>query len=186
MKKTESMILSRKGTAVLIVSAVLTVAICLIMNLILIPAIERSTGGMRCFDMNFLYSADDARSFLQALSADGKNTYLHCQLPLDFFYPLCYGCFFIFAFVKLQKRLNKIAVIPLLLAAFDYAENICIKLMLSASPFSTHTAVFGSAFTSVKTILMYGVFILLIVFILRAALKKKKAIFAETTETDNR
>ena len=52
MKKTENLILSRKGTVFLIVSAVLTAAICLVMNLLLIPAIERGTG-MRCFDMNF-------------------------------------------------------------------------------------------------------------------------------------
>ena len=179
MKKTESMILSRKGTAILIVSAVLTAGICLIMNLILIPAIERSTGEIPCFDMNFLYSADTARSFLQALSAEGKNIYLHRQLPLDFFYPLCYGSFFIFAFVKLQRKLNGFAAIPLLLMAFDYAENACIEVMLRSAQFSTHTAVLGSAFTSAKTILMYSTFILLIVFIIRTVLKKKKSVTAE-------
>lgn len=174
MKKTENFILSKKGTVILIVSAVLTAVICLVMNLILIPAIERGTGGMRCFDMNFLYSADDARLFLQTLSSEGKNTYLYNQLPLDFFYPICYGCFFIFALVKLQKKLNIFALLPLLLAAFDYAENICIEVMLRASHFRMHTAMFGSAFTAVKTVLMYGIFVLLIAFTVRSVLSNKK------------
>ena len=184
MQKTENMILSRKGTVILIVSAVLTAVICLVMNLILIPAIERSAGGMRCFDMNFLYSANDANSFLQALSADGKNTYLNSQLPLDFFYPICYGCFFIFALVKLQKKLNAFAVLPLLLAAFDYGENICIEVMLRSSHFGAHTAVLGSAFTTVKTLLMYGVFVLLFIFIVRFVSRRKKD-HAALMKTDN-
>ena len=174
MKKTENMILSRNGTVILIVSAVLTAVICLVMNLVLIPAIERSTGGIPCFDMNFLYSADDARFFLQSLSAEGKNIYLHSQLPLDFFYPLCYGCFFVFSLTKLQRKLNAFALLPLLLAAFDYAENICIEVMLRASVFSVNTAVLGSVFTTVKTILMYGIFVLLLIFTLLTVLKNKK------------
>ena len=175
MKKTENMILSGKGTVILIVSAVLTAVICLVMNLSLIPAIEHGADGLRCFDMNFLYSADDARSFLQSLSAEGRNTYLQRQLPLDFFYPICYGCFFIFAFVKLQKKLNLFALLPLLLAAFDFAENACIEVMLRSPDFSPNTAILGSAFTSVKTVLMYGIFVLLVVFIARAVWSNKKA-----------
>ncbi|MCH5198530.1 MAG: hypothetical protein J1E34_06455 [Oscillospiraceae bacterium] len=174
MKKIENVILSRKGTAILIISAVLTAVICLIMNLFLIPAIESAADGLRIFDMSFLYSSDSARSFLQALSAEGKNLYLYRQLPLDFFYPVCYGCFFIFAFVKLQKKLNAFALLPTALAVFDYAENTSIELMLRSSGFSSVLAVFGSAFTSVKTVLMYGAFVFLIVFAVKSVLRKKK------------
>lgn len=174
MKKTENFILSKKSTVILIVSAVLTAAICLVMNLVLIPGIEQCADGLRLFDMNFLYSAEDARSFLQAISAEGKNIYLHRQLPLDFFYPLCYSCFFIFAIVKLQKKLNAFAVLPLLLAVFDYAENTCIEIMLRSSGFSTNLAVIASTFTTVKTVLMYGIFVLLLVFVVRMIFSKHK------------
>lgn len=174
MKKTERLILSGKGAVILIVSASLTAIICLVMNLILIPGIESAANGLRCFDMRLFYSADDARAFLQALSAEGRETYLLRQLPLDFLYPVCYGCFFIFAFVRLQKRLNASALLPLLLAAFDYAENTCILLMLRSADFDPRTAVCGSAFTTAKTLLMYGIFILLLVFLVRAVLRKRK------------
>lgn len=170
----KNFILSKKGTVLLVISGVLTAAICLIMNLILIPAIESAAGGLTVFDMSFLYSADDARAFLQAISEDGKNTYLYRQLPLDFFYPVCYGCFFVFALAKLQKKLGAFSLAPLFLMAFDYAENISVVIMLKKAEFSSSLALLGSAFTTVKTVLMYAVFVLIIVLAVRAVVRKKK------------
>ena len=48
-------------TAALVVSGVLTVVICAVMNFYLIPQIEASTQGIRCFDMSaFGYTFEQA------------------------------------------------------------------------------------------------------------------------------
>ncbi len=175
MKKTESMLLSRRGKYLLIVSAALTAAVCLVMNLALIPAIERGAGGLRCFDMKGYYSPDYAREFLAAISAEAREIYRFRQLPLDFFYPFAYSVFFIGAFTRLQKKLGAPALLPLLLAAFDYAENICEARLLSADGvIPPAAAAAGGICTAVKTALMYLCFLCLIVFLVRAVIRRRK------------
>ncbi|MGN0443889.1 MAG: hypothetical protein ACI4F5_04650, partial [Acutalibacteraceae bacterium] len=89
----------------LIVSGALTVIICCVMNFCLIPIIESPTEGIRMFDMNsFGYSYETAKKFVSLLSAEGLDTYLHKQLPLDFIYPAVYSVFFSLAIIKLKGK----------------------------------------------------------------------------------
>ncbi len=70
-----------------ILSAILTVLICVIMNLFFIPSIERNVDGIRMFDMNTLgYTFEQARQFVASLQPDARDIYLTRQLPLDLFY----------------------------------------------------------------------------------------------------
>ena len=167
---------NKKTIAVLLVgSGILTIGICAVMNLYLIPRIESSTQGIKCFDMNIAYSYDEASRFLSLLSETGKNTYLTRQLPLDFFYPIAYGVFFAFLMITLSGKKTKMIVVPLLLAAFDYCENICVCRMLTSDSLSRTIVSIASAATMIKTILMY-LCILLILFLLikRIATARKK------------
>ena len=78
------------------ISGGLTAAICLVMNLALIPMIEKNTAGLRCFDMNsFGYTFEQAKQFLTLLDDHARSIYLHVQLPLDFFYPVAYTAFWL-------------------------------------------------------------------------------------------
>ena len=64
MERIKNAVLSRRGTVAVILSGALTALISLVMNLVLIPKIEESTNGIRCFDMNFAYSFETAKEFL--------------------------------------------------------------------------------------------------------------------------
>ena len=160
----------------LIVSGALTAAVCAVMNFSLIPQIEAAANGLRCFDMRFGYGYDDVLAFLSALSAQGRDVYLHRQLPLDFIYPLAYGAFFLLAIYALQKRKTPLLAFPALLAAADYTENVCVALMLRAAEPAKALAAVGSAATVTKTLLMYLCFLLLLALLVRAAIRKKKKI----------
>ena len=74
----------------------------------------------------------------------------------------------------LPKKLGAPALLPLLPAAFDYAENICEARLLSADSLIPAAAAAGGVCTAVKTALMYLCFLLLAVFAVRAAAEKRK------------
>ncbi len=166
--------MKKKEKLVLIVSGAVTAVICLVMNLVLIPSIEKSTEGIRCFDMNFGYSVDDAKRFLALLSPEGLNTYLHVQLPLDFVYPIAYCLFFCFAVYALMKKRSALLAAPIVLAVLDYIENICSIMMLKGINTNDGFIHFASAVTSVKTVLMYFVFAVIIVLFVVRIVKSKK------------
>ena len=163
--------------AALLVSGALTLGICAVMNLALIPTIETAAGGLRCFDMRFGYSFDEALAFLSALTPEGRGIYLWRQLPLDLLYPLAYGAFFLLAISGLQKRKTPLLACPVLLAAADYAENACVFLMLRGDAPSKALVAAGSAATVAKTLLMYLCFLLLLVLLLRAVIKRRTSGF---------
>jgi len=175
MEKIKAFALSKKGKGAVIFSGVITAVICLVMNIILIPKIEASTNGIRCFDMNFGYSYETAKEFLISLSEAGHNIYLNIQLPLDFIYPVAYCIFFCLLIIRLTKKANVLLAFPLLLTLFDYAENITVAAMLKANELSAGLAHLGSAFTSIKTILMYSVFLEILICIIYYFKSRKKS-----------
>ena len=165
-----------KKTAIvlLIVSGVLTLGICAVMNLYLIPAIESSTQGIRCFDMNFGYSYEKATQFVSLLSEEGRRVYLTRQLPLDFFYPIAYGVFFSLLLTVLSGEKTKLMVFPVLLAVFDYSENVCVLRMLTADSITPALVAVSSASTIIKTILMYLCIVLILALIIRKLVNRQK------------
>ena len=174
MKELYTFAKSKAGKALLIISGALTAVICLVMNIVLIPQIESTTNGIRCFDMNFGYSFDTAKEFLSLLGEEGRQLYLGVQLPLDFVYPIAYCVFFSLLIVLLTKKTSVLLLFPVTLAAFDYAENICSIVMLRSGELSRTTALVGSACTSLKTILMYAVFLIIIICLIAYFINKKK------------
>lgn len=159
-------------TLILIFSGALTVIICMVMNFIFIPKIESSTGGLRVFDMTFGYTYQQAKRFVSLLSPQGKDVYLHWQLPLDFFYPIVYAAFFISVFMKLKVNNKALFALIALLFVSDYCENILSIIMLTRS-FSVAVSTFACADTILKTIVMYLIFIIMIILIILRAVKKK-------------
>lgn len=164
---------TKGGKGVFLASVVLTAGICLAMNLFLLPAIEQTTAGIRCFDMNPGYDFAAAQRFLSLLSPDGRALYLHVQLPLDFLYPLAYGCCFGCLLFYLTGRFSALHLLPLLLAAFDYAENISILRMLTVAELSPALAAAGSVFTTVKTVLLYLNGLVLLICAVRRLVRRR-------------
>lgn len=158
----------------LIIFGVLTLIICGVMNLYLIPVIENTTNGIRIFDMNsFGYSYETARNFVSLLSEKGLKTYLYCQLPLDFIYPVTYTAFFMLALNKLKKGKKLLMLFPICLMIFDYTENIFSEIMLH-NEFSAAVSNAASAVTVCKSLLMYITIGLIITLTVIKLLQKNK------------
>jgi hypothetical protein len=166
-----------------IVSGIGTAVIGVIMNLFLIPAIESNTGGIRCFDMNPGYDYETAKAFLELTGERGKELYLGYQLPLDFVYPVFYTVLFISLLVLLIGKKSALIALPCTLAVFDYAENILTEIMLRSESLSLTTVKIASAVTLIKTVLMYLVFLILFILIIKWVVllirKRHNAIKAE-------
>ena len=168
---------TKRTRLILIVSGALTAVICLVMNLWLIPEIEKTTEGLRCFDMNsFGYTHEQAQRFLSLLGDRGRDLYLHVQLPLDFVYPAAYTAFFITAMRALNKKKTPLWLLPAALMLSDVIENVCSIVMLRTMTVSPALAGFASAVTVVKSVLMTAVFVLLAVLLVLWLVKRKKRI----------
>ncbi|MBR1811666.1 MAG: hypothetical protein IJ766_08500 [Clostridia bacterium] len=176
MKKIDNLLLRRNNRVILWGSGVVTAAICGVMNLVLIPMIEKNTGGIRCFDMqSFGYSYETALQFLAALGESGRKIYLHMQLPLDFIYPVAYTVFFVFLFAALRKRVSKVLLLPLFMAVFDYAENICSICMLRSMAPSKNLAAFASCMTVAKSACLALTAIFSVIYLARLLISRRKA-----------
>ncbi|MBQ6065870.1 MAG: hypothetical protein IJK89_03535 [Clostridia bacterium] len=166
----------KKRTVLLIATGVLTAAICLIMNMVYIPQIESAAQGLRCFDMRFGYSVEEAREFLNALTQEGRNTYLTRQLPLDCVYPLVYASFFALLFKALYGKKTALVFLPLLLAVADYVENVSVLLMLRHNPVYLNDiqVTIASYATIIKTAMMYLCFILILILLIMYLVRRNK------------
>lgn len=159
----------------LIVSGALTAGICLVMNLYLIPAIEKNAGGLRVFDMrSFGYTQEEGRAFLAALTEEGTRLYLTRQLPLDLLYPVAYTLFFVLLLGLLLKKHKELRFFPLLLTAADLTENVCLFRLLGQGTGSDALLTVASTATVVKTVLMTAVFVLILVLLVLRLWKRKK------------
>ncbi len=162
-------------TKLIAVSGVLTFIIMGVMNFIFIPAIESTTQGLRCFDMNsFGYTYAQAREFVFLLTPKGRNIYLHFQLPLDFIFPIVYLLFFCSLFKKLGKGKALFYAFPVLLAIFDYFENICTIFMLTCADFGRELVMSAGTATRIKSVLMVFCIFILTIFIIEALIKKHR------------
>ena len=176
MKKLYEFASGKAGKLALVISGAVTAVICVVMNFVLIPQIEASTGGIRCFDMNFAYSYETAVKFLSLIGDDARRVYLTQQLPLDFVYPLAYLIFFSLLIIRLGKRVSPFCALPVMLCASDYCENILTVIILKSGEPSRALIQCASIVTSVKTVLMYTVFLVVIVLIIRYFLAKKRVV----------
>ena len=166
---------NKKIKTLLWLSGGLTALICIVMNLVLIPIIEKNTEGLRCFDMNSLgYTFDQAKQFLSLVGEQGRNVYLHIQLPLDFFYPVAYTAFFMLALRALRGKNTPLFALPAALAVCDCTENVCSIIMLKKMEATPALAGFASAVTVLKSALMTATFILLAVLLIVWIVKRKK------------
>lgn len=157
------------------ITGILTVIITGIMDFILFPKIEANTEGIRSFDMNsFGYSFEQAQKFLELIGEEGRNIYLHIQLPLDFVYPVVYTLFFFLIMTALAKKRTKLLIVPAVLFFFDIGENICSIIMLQNLSTTKALATAASTFTLCKSLFMYATFIIIFVYFILWLKNRKK------------
>ena len=147
----------------------------LIMMIFTLPVINDQIG-TKVFDLQTLgYSVSVAESIVENLNNETTSLYLFPQLTLlDLLYPILLALFLssiLFRLFSITETKSKIAsillVIPFMAMLFDYAENICVILMISKSLELTKTLVLlSSSFTILKgvftsitwiTILVYAI-----------------------------
>jgi hypothetical protein len=147
-----------------------------------IPKLMEYSSGLPIFDMSPTgYSYDEALALLTALGNDGRQFY-HTQLAIDLLYPALFAvCYFaLFQWVmKWGNTRNQIwqwvSLLPIVAAAFDYAENMAIWLMLSEFPTLSHLLVtVSSALTMMKSGVTTVYWIALLVLIAIVSVQKYK------------
>ncbi len=133
------------------------------------------------FDMSPTgYSYSTAMNLLKELGSKGRDVYLSLQLPLDFIYPVLFSVTYSFLIIWLVTRFNLIwskcywvAILPIAVGLFDYAENFGIILMLMHYPEVPEMLVqLSSFFTVLKSILTMLYFVALLVMVLFILLRR--------------
>lgn len=115
-----------------------TLAVYAAMVLWTLPQIAAEAAGQRPFDLRPLgYSADEARKFLDALSASGRQVYLGAQAMLDLAFPPLMAATAGLAFaLLLPPRRRRVRAVLIALASvpmvLDWLENWRVREMLEA------------------------------------------------------
>ena len=152
-----------------------------IMLLITIPKVMQYSGGMKLLDMLPTgYDHDYVRAFLDTLGSQGRDIYLHIQLPVDMIYPGLFGISYSLMTAYFLNKLNKLdsylfyfCFIPIFSGIFDYSENIGIIFMLNNYP---DNSILLTQVTSVFSVLKssFTAFYFISLILLLIALGKQK------------
>ena len=148
----------------------------LVMMLFTLPVINDQIG-TKVFDLQtFGYSLYEAESIVDNLNNETTALYLFPQLTLlDLLYPFLLALFLsslMFRLIKITTSKGNAApillAIPFVAMLFDYAENICIVLMISKSIEISETIVLlSSSFTVLKGVLTSIAWIVILVYAIK-------------------
>ena len=162
---------SATGRRVLVL-LVITMALYVTILFYSIPAVTARAPGMRLFDMSpGGYSQSYSESLLAAIGPEGRDTYRHLQLPIDFIYPglfaVTYTMMLAWLFKKsfdADSKIFLLALVPAAAGLFDYLENIGIMVILHSYPAVDPGAVLVSSMFSVLKSILTAVFYILLCY----------------------
>ena len=158
-----------------------TLGIYLVMVLWSLPYIAVQAGGERAFDLRPLgYSFGEAEIFLDALTENGRLTYLNIQHQLDRVYPALLAVWLIVTIRALTPRWSpflhlSVAVLAVCAALFDYMENIRVEALLLGDEVSAAAVASASQATVVKSVLSGALFSFTVILLLRRAWQRMGA-----------
>ena len=158
----ENKMKSRLFKALLYISGFFTAVICLAMNFFIIPKIEAGADGLRWLEIKFGYSEDYVIGFIMKSTSECRDIITNVQIPLDLFYMVCYGLFFSLLIIALLKKKTWLIAFPVTLSVVDLFEDLTLMNMFKSSDYIR----FSGILTSVKTILMYICFLIIILLII--------------------
>lgn len=135
-------------------------------------------------DMRFSYSADYAISLFGDLGDAGRLLYVRL-LALDVFFAFAFMAFQTFLLSALVRRsavgtpLNLVNLLPALRSALDLGENALLMTSIAMFPGASGAAISvllaaGSAVTSAKWVVYYGVIASLALLGARATMRPKE------------
>ncbi len=104
------------------------------------PELKRVGSGEGLLDLRLYYSAQEAFRTIESYGAEGRALYLRF-LAADFVFVPIYGLAFALLFTRLAITLwgrassrLRVNLLPLGIALADFAENICLLLLLTGYP----------------------------------------------------
>lgn len=104
-----------------------------------VPRLQALSGGVGLLDLLPFYTADEAYRHLAAYGPEGRRLYALGLVAVDFLLPLLMGLTLAVALTLTLRRQgswpSKLGLLPLLVVAADYIENVCILVMLYAYPY---------------------------------------------------
>ena len=132
---------------------------------------DQVSAGAGTPDLSLTYSAADLYSWAEAYGPEGRAAYVHARLTFDVVWPLVYTFFLVTALSWLSRRgfdpasrWQRINLVPILAALFDFLENAATSLVMLRFPDPTPVvAELAPVFTLVKWLLVGGAFVLLLV-----------------------
>lgn len=129
--------------------------------------------GLKLLDLRFFYTPDDVLMLFTRLGEEGRLTYFKQLLIADMFYPLIYSILLyqiqlLLSTATARRRFFlRLSVLPLLAGLADVLENLNIIWMLTSNPkITTVQTLAGSAFGSVKWLLVLSSLILILFYLL--------------------
>ncbi|PXX25740.1 hypothetical protein [Arenibacter sp. ARW7G5Y1] len=158
------------------ISFVASHLVLLLMWIFTLPVINNQIG-TQVFDLQtFGYNISEAASIVDTLNNETRALYLFPQLTLlDLFYPFLLALFLssllfrLFIISKTASKLTSILlVVPFLAMIFDYAENICVILMITKTIELTDAIVFlSTTFTVLKGVLTSIAWIAILIYTIK-------------------
>lgn len=113
---------------------------------------------LRPIDLHFSYTYPEIKTLLGEYGEEGRKFYAKFEIIADTIYPIFYTlmCCALIGYtwrkyLLANPRLSLLLAIPLLILFFDYAENVCIILLLTNYPdISEGLVSLSSIFTMLK------------------------------------
>ena len=97
-------------------------------------------GGSGMIDLEYGYTAEKAYSMIEDYGAEGRTFYLRRVIPADIVFGLSYLlCFtllirYLLQSLDVRPKARTLYALPVLMLAFDWAENSCVAVMLRKFP----------------------------------------------------
>ncbi len=145
-----------------------------IFNVVIMPYLAGDKQAIP-LDLQFAYTPERAYELIHSYDEDTRHSYMIGEMTMDVAYPIVYTLFLSLTFVLLFPSREKIALIPYIIFIADMFENTGIITMLYHYPSELYTiAVITSVFSTIKWSVVLVCFVILIVGLIRAIIKKIK------------
>ena len=131
-------------------------------------------------DTSLWYSPDDLYAAAEEWGPDGRAAYVYARVTFDVIWPLVYGAFLVttLAWVWARgtgpgSRWRRVALLPVVAVALDYAENICTATVMARYPARTPVlAELAPFFTAGKWLTLAASFVLLAIGVIVAVVAR--------------
>jgi len=126
-------------------------------------------------DLQFAYSPERAYELINSYSAETRHNYMIGEMTMDVLYPIVYTLFLSITLLLLYPQKEKLALIPYVIFIADMLENTGIITMLYNYPTELYgVAMATSVFSTIKWSVVGIAFLLLIIGLVLALIKKLK------------